>query len=50
MGSSFCFAMGSGSRSGACWLFFRLINRVDMGFLRNGRPFLGFGFSVLLVE
>lgn len=49
IGSSLCFVKGNGRKSGACWLFLRLINNVDIGFLRNGSPFLAFGFSVLLV-
>lgn len=40
---------GSGRRSGTCWLVFLLINRVDIGFLRKGKPFFGFCCSRLVV-
>lgn len=45
MGSSLRFPSGRGRRSGTCWLVFLLINKVDIGFLRKGKPFFGLGGS-----
>lgn len=49
MGSSLRFPSGRGRRSGTCWLVFLLINKVDIGFLRKGKPFFGLGGSGLVV-
>lgn len=47
-GSSLSAERGSGRTSGTFWLAFLRINKVDMGFLRKGRPFLVFCRSTWL--